>query len=189
MPPGVKRSTDWTPPTVVRQRQKRVAEIRRALDGSGVSLARSDTPAAVEIQGVIAGIRGESGPAIEEGLAFLAANPFCWHSGYVREKLLSAIRQARLNEEQREWMRGVLVEAIMAGPHQGLRAIANTAVGLDSPEFRERVWQIRDDRRQRTDVRWVAHHVHRSLLDPNAPKSMPRWGDGNRRISDPSWQG
>ena len=74
---------------------------------------------------------------IEPLVRFLEADPFCFRSGYLKERFIDAITQIDLGHEQRARLTTALLDVLDKPARREFRHYVRLARYLDSPELRE----------------------------------------------------
>jgi hypothetical protein len=73
---------------------------------------------------------------VEAAIAFLELDPWCFRSGYAKQKLLGMLSYQELTAEQADRLRQVLVHAVDVGYRRTLREHRKLARRVDHPELR-----------------------------------------------------
>ncbi len=70
-------------------------------------------------------------------IAFIEADPWCYHSGYKKQKYARYLRRVHLTAPQRERLRTAVLDAFTKGRREDLSEYVSLARILDTPEFRD----------------------------------------------------
>lgn len=75
--------------------------------------------------------------AIEAAIVYLEVDPWCFRSGYLKERILRDLSRARLGESDKVRVRAALVAALLKGPRARpeFSAMRRLARHVRSPEF------------------------------------------------------
>lgn len=95
-----------------------------------------------DFERAVAELRNGRSAGIETAIAFLEADPWHYHSGYLKQKLARWIRRMPLTEQQRERLRQALTSAIQKGRREDLSEYVSLGRTLDTPEFRSRLLKV-----------------------------------------------
>jgi hypothetical protein len=104
--------------------------------------------------------------AAEYLVAFLEADPWCFRSGYMKERILAALQRAELSGLQQERLRNVLLNAVDAGYRREFRSSCRLAKrladGVLVGELRRRL-AASPDRHLRRRALWMLAYVPEGL--------------------------
>jgi hypothetical protein len=110
-------------------------------------------------------IRAGDATATEIAVRFLELDPQCFRSGYEKERLLRALKSARLTEAQVERLQVAMMNAVDAGARRELGDWCRLAPRLDIDRIRTLLsarLESRDPDAQRR-ARWVADNLERRV--------------------------
>jgi hypothetical protein len=99
-------------------------------------LAREASPAPTRL---FRGLEENDPSAIESALVFLEADPFGWHTGYLKQKIMCRLGRVPMSGAQKERLREVLIRLTVRGKRQEFRDACRLARHVDSSEFRLRL--------------------------------------------------
>ena len=77
--------------------------------------------------------------AIESAVGWLVSDPFCVHSGYLKQKVMCRLCWVPITSSQEERIRDLLLRLTIRGPRQDFRDACRLARRVDTPEFRNRL--------------------------------------------------
>lgn len=97
----------------------------------------------------------------ETAIAFLEANPWCFRSGYIKEKLVRALKRADLTERQCQRLRYVLLAVLSTKTGCEFRAYCRLAYKVADDCFRNRVAAIINggDQLASTKAKWMLDYL------------------------------
>lgn len=79
---------------------------------------------------------GTSAGRVSDVLRWLEEDPFCLHSGYVKQRVLRLLRRFTFTEDQSEALGRIILAVIQRGPRLEFREVRRIAPRADSGEFR-----------------------------------------------------
>lgn len=89
-----------------------------------------------EFEAGIARLQAGDAVGAEYAVAYIEADPWHFHSGYLKEKLARWLRRVPLTEGHRERLRNAVVAAIQKGRREDLREYVSLGRKLDSASWR-----------------------------------------------------
>jgi hypothetical protein len=122
------------------------------------------TPAFVE---AMRRLRAHRPSGIDDALVFLEANPFCFHSGYDKQRIVTHLRHMPLTNDQQHHLRAGLLNAVREGAGVEFRDYCRTAVKVDTDRFRAVLRKLRDETSQDPAVRGRAGWMLDALIRTN----------------------
>lgn len=105
--------------------------VRAEIESARAALHSPEFEAAIELLRL-----GEAGEPADWSIAYLEADPWYFRSGYFKASLARWLRQVELSEEQRDRLRGAVLNNLPKGPRLDFTETRKLARRLDTPEFR-----------------------------------------------------
>ena len=105
----------------------------------------------------------EDGDERETAFTFLEADPWCYWSGYTKEKLIRALKQADLDAKQLDRIRWVLLRAVKGRRRPELREFCRLAIRIADENVYAQLQELAEDPTQSTqrNARAVLEYLHR----------------------------
>jgi hypothetical protein len=128
-----------------------VVEARERRD----ALARRASPA--DSARLLSDLRAGDPDAIEASIVWLEFDPFTWHTGHLKQKIMGALCGAAISAAQADRIRAVLLRLTARGPRQEFRDACRLSRWVDSPEFRSRLNEL--SKRPEPHVSYAANRL------------------------------
>jgi len=106
-----------------------------------------------EFNEAIARLRDGDHSGTEFAIAFIEADPWCYHSGYLKQKLARYLRRTPLTEAQRRRLRKAILAAFTKGKREDLKEYVSLSRRIDSEQFRRDLRKLEMDADEGTRVR------------------------------------
>lgn len=98
-------------------------------------------------------LRNRDTSGIEYVIAFMEADPWFFHSGYLKQKFARYLRGVQITAPQRDRLRAAVLGAFKKGRREDLKEYVSLARKLDGPSFREGLRQLVDGADEGTSER------------------------------------
>lgn len=105
---------------------------------------------------------------VDDALVFLEVDPWCFRSGYAKQRIARLIRHVQLTEPERDRLLAALLNGVTVGPRCEFREYCKTARAFETQEFRVKLRQLgaRSKHVPRTGTeqraRWMLEKIERS---------------------------
>jgi hypothetical protein len=113
---------------------------------------------------------GQNAAGIEYAIAYFEADPWHFHSGYLKQDLARYLRRVLLSDDQRQRLREALLGAITKGRREDLKEYVSLGRTLDSSEFRDQLRALAEDLDEGTAYRAKRMLSACELMDPGRPR-------------------
>jgi hypothetical protein len=80
--------------------------------------------------------------AIDQAILYLKANPYYFRSGYIKQKILTRLKQAQLTNKQILQLQDILIDVIQRTGRRENREYHRLAAKIADPKFRARIQDI-----------------------------------------------
>lgn len=124
--------------------------------------------------------------AIEPAIVFLEADPWCFRSGYAKQRLLRFLSRMDLSESDKARLRRWLLSALPKGWRREYKLMIRLAMRLASPEFSASLRNVAADLSEsaRRSIARVADAVDAAQAHPVEQLSS-EGAPGEMRVQDP----
>lgn len=97
-----------------------------------------------EFESAVTRLRGGDASGIEHVIAFIEADPWFFHSGYLKQKFARYLRRIDITGSQRDRLRTAVLGAFAKGRREDLKEYVSLARRLDTPSFRDALQRLVD---------------------------------------------